>query len=46
MGHSANARNVLYCLSALEAVLDDLNAPIHKGAAVAAAQNLMIEKGY
>lgn len=46
MGHSASARNVLYCLSALEAVLDDLNAPIHKGVAAAAAQNLMIEKGY
>ena len=37
MGHACNARNVLYCLSALENVLTDLKAPIHSGVAVAAA---------
>jgi alanine-glyoxylate transaminase/serine-glyoxylate transaminase/serine-pyruvate transaminase len=38
MGHACNARNVLYCLSALENVLSDLKAPIHSGVAVAAAR--------
>ncbi len=38
MGHSARAENVIFCLSALEAVLGDLDAPIRKGVAVAAAQ--------
>ena len=38
MGHACNARNVLYCLSALENVLTDLKAPIHNGVAVAAAR--------
>jgi alanine-glyoxylate transaminase/serine-glyoxylate transaminase/serine-pyruvate transaminase len=37
MGHACNARNVLYCLSALENVLSDLKAPIHRGVAVEAA---------
>lgn len=37
MGCAANQRNVLFCLGALDAVLSDLRAPIHTGAAVAAA---------
>ncbi len=39
MGHAANARNVLYCLSALENVLSDMKAPINTGVGVAAAQS-------
>lgn len=46
MGHSANAKNVLFCLSALEAVLVESNAPITRGVAVEAAQKVLIEKGY
>lgn len=46
MGHSANAKNVIFALSALEAVLDELNAPINRGVAVEAAQKVIIEKGY
>jgi alanine-glyoxylate transaminase/serine-glyoxylate transaminase/serine-pyruvate transaminase len=38
MGHSARAENVIFCLSALEAVLGDMNAPIKRGVALAAAQ--------
>jgi alanine-glyoxylate transaminase/serine-glyoxylate transaminase/serine-pyruvate transaminase len=38
MGHSARAENVIFCLSALEAVLGDVQAPIRTGVAVAAAQ--------
>ena len=38
MGFSANQRNVLFCLQALDAVLTDMGAPIHSGAAVKAAQ--------
>jgi alanine-glyoxylate transaminase/serine-glyoxylate transaminase/serine-pyruvate transaminase len=38
MGHACNRRNVLYCLSALENVLADMKAPIHKGVAVDAAR--------
>lgn len=37
MGHSANKKNVLLCLAALDAVLGDLGAPIHNGVALAAA---------
>ncbi len=37
MGESACKRNVLFCLGALDAVLSDLKAPIHSGAAVKAA---------
>lgn len=37
MGCAANRKNVLFCLGALDAVLSDLKAPIHTGAAVAAA---------
>ncbi len=38
MGHSANPRNVLVCLGALDAVLTDMGAPIRSGEAVAAAR--------
>ncbi len=38
MGQSCTARNVLYCLHALEGVLTQLNAPIERGVAIAAAQ--------
>lgn len=37
MGYAANRKNVLFCLGALDAVLSDMQAPIHSGAAVAAA---------
>jgi len=46
MGFSASAKNVIFCLSALEAVLTEMNAPIERGAAVEAAQKLIVEKGY
>ena len=38
MGHSARAENVIFCLSALEAILADVKAPINQGVALAAAQ--------
>jgi alanine-glyoxylate transaminase/serine-glyoxylate transaminase/serine-pyruvate transaminase len=41
MGHSSNARNVLLCLGALEAVLCDLGPPIRTGVAIAAAQRAL-----
>ena len=41
MGHTARARNVLLCLAALEAVLDEVDAPIERGAAIAAAQRVL-----
>ncbi len=37
MGHACNRRNVLFCLSALEAVLGTLQAPVSRGAAMEAA---------
>jgi len=40
MGHSARAENVIFCLSALEAILSDINAPINKGVALSAAQSV------
>lgn len=40
MGHSSRAENVIFCLSALEAVLGDMRAPIHKGVALPAAQSV------
>ena len=42
MGHSCNARNVLFCLGALDAVLGELGAPIRRGAAVPAAQERLL----
>jgi alanine-glyoxylate transaminase/serine-glyoxylate transaminase/serine-pyruvate transaminase len=38
MGNTARAENVIFCLSALEAVLSDINAPINKGVALSATQ--------
>lgn len=38
MGHSANPKNVMSCLGALDAVLAELRVPIHEGAATTAAQ--------
>ena len=38
MGYSSNPGNVLYCISALEAVLGSLDAPVERGVALAAAQ--------
>jgi alanine-glyoxylate transaminase/serine-glyoxylate transaminase/serine-pyruvate transaminase len=46
MGYSASAKNVLFALSALEAVLTESNAPIEKGVAADAAQKILAEKGY
>lgn len=42
MGYTARRENVLLCLSALEAVLGDMKAPIERGAAVAAAQRVLV----
>ncbi len=41
MGHSANPRNVMYCLCALEAVLRELAAPIEEGVALGAARRAL-----
>ena len=41
MGHSSNARNVVLCLGALEAVLGDVGAPIRTGTAIGAAQRAL-----
>ena len=41
MGHSSRYENILLCLSALEAVLSDMDANIQTGAAIAAAQAAM-----
>ncbi len=40
MGHSARAENVIFCLSALEAVLAEMKAPIQIGVALSAAQSV------
>jgi alanine-glyoxylate transaminase/serine-glyoxylate transaminase/serine-pyruvate transaminase len=37
MGHASNQKNVMLCLSAMEAVLGQMNAPIQKGRALDAA---------
>ncbi|MEE9356849.1 pyridoxal-phosphate-dependent aminotransferase family protein [Candidatus Vondammii sp. HM_W22] len=36
MGHASRAENILLCISALEAVLSDMGAPINTGVAVSA----------
>jgi alanine-glyoxylate transaminase/serine-glyoxylate transaminase/serine-pyruvate transaminase len=41
MGHGSSTKNVLYCLGALEAVLGEMRAPIAKGTAERAAQQVM-----
>jgi alanine-glyoxylate transaminase / serine-glyoxylate transaminase / serine-pyruvate transaminase len=38
MGFASNAKNVLFCVNALEAVLSQYNAPIHRGVATSAVQ--------
>ncbi len=40
MGHSANKKNVLLCLGALDAVLGEMGADIHRGVAVEAANQV------
>jgi alanine-glyoxylate transaminase/serine-glyoxylate transaminase/serine-pyruvate transaminase len=40
MGHSANKKNVLLCLGALDAVLGGMGADINRGVAVAAANEV------
>ncbi|BBL75523.1 pyridoxal-phosphate-dependent aminotransferase family protein [Methylomagnum ishizawai] len=46
MGHSSSAKNVVFCLTALEAVLSEMKAPIAAGVAVPAAQAVLAAKGY
>ena len=40
MGHSANKKNVLLCLSALDAVLGQMGGNIHRGVAIEAAEQV------
>jgi len=40
MGNSAHSEKVIFCLSALEAILSDMGAPIKKGVALSAAQSV------
>ena len=44
MGYSARAENVLLCVSALEAVLSDLKAPINTGVALTEVQKVLASK--
>ena len=41
MGHACNAKNVEYCLNALDEVLSKMNAPIKSGVAVQAAKAVL-----
>jgi alanine-glyoxylate transaminase/serine-glyoxylate transaminase/serine-pyruvate transaminase len=41
MGHACNAKNVEYCLNALDEVLSKMNAPIKSGVAVPAAKAVL-----
>ena len=43
MGHACNARNVLFCLGALEDVLADSKAPVQRGRALEAARAVLNE---
>ncbi len=43
MGHASNPRNVRLCLGALDDVLGRLNAPIHHGVAVDAANQELVD---
>jgi len=43
MGFSSKAENILLCVSALESVLADMNAPINTGVALAAVQKSLGE---
>ncbi|MEZ5448611.1 MAG: hypothetical protein R3E89_06260 [Thiolinea sp.] len=40
MGHACNQKNVYTCLGALDSILSSMQAPIERGVAVQAAQNL------
>lgn len=40
MGYASNPKNVMLCVNALEAVLSQYNAPIHKGVATGAIQKV------
>lgn len=44
MGHSATARNVLYCLSALDNTLSRAGVPFERGTAVFAAENVLAQR--
>ncbi len=44
MGYACQLKNVIYCVNALEAVLESMNAPIHKGAAMNAINAVVNEK--
>jgi len=41
MGHASRAENILLCVAALEAVLSDMQAPIHTGVALSAVQRAL-----
>lgn len=41
MGYSSSAKNVLYCLAALDTLLGSMNAKINQGEAVKAAQTVL-----
>jgi len=45
MGYASNPKNVLYCLTALESVLTELQAPIVAGAAAGAAAKVLSDQG-
>jgi len=44
MGYASRPNNILLCLGALDAVLTDMNAPIHSGIAVKAANEVMMSR--
>jgi alanine-glyoxylate transaminase/serine-glyoxylate transaminase/serine-pyruvate transaminase len=46
MGYGASARNVLFCLSAIEGVLAESGVKAANGGAIPAAQAVLLEKGY
>lgn len=41
MGHSSKAENIILCLSALEAIIEEMGADVQTGAAIAAAQAVL-----
>lgn len=43
MGYASNEKNILFCLGALDAVLGEMGASIHRGEAVAAARSCYAE---
>ena len=43
MGHSSRSENILLCVSALEAVLTDMKAPINAGVALQAIQQKLTQ---